>query len=58
MDKLLLRVEEVAELLGVGRTRVYQLIREGELASIKIDGSRRVPTTAVEQYLVRLLDVA
>lgn len=58
MDKLLLRVEEVAELLDVGRTRVYQLIRCGELRSIKIGGSRRIPSTAVQHYLDQLLDAA
>jgi excisionase family DNA binding protein len=58
MDKLLLRVEEVAELLDVGRTRVYQLISCGDLRSIKIGGSRRIPSTAVQHYLDRMLDGA
>jgi hypothetical protein len=29
LDKLLLRVDEAAEMLGVGRTRVYALIGSG-----------------------------
>lgn len=56
MDKLLLRVEEVAELLDVGRTRVYDLIRSGELQSVKIGGSRRIPPAALQRYLDRLLE--
>jgi excisionase family DNA binding protein len=58
VDKLLLRVEEVAEVLDVGRTRVYQLIKVGELRSLKIGGSRRIPSTAVQEYLDRLMDPA
>ena len=54
MDKLLLRVEDVAELLGIGRTRVYLLIKCGDLDSVKIGGSRRVPSTALQRYLDRL----
>ena len=58
MDKLLLRAEEVTELLDIGRTCVYDLIRTGDLRSVKIGGSRRVPSTAVQQYLDHLLDGA
>jgi excisionase family DNA binding protein len=32
MDKLLLTPEEVAELLGIGRTKVYELTRLSHLA--------------------------
>ncbi len=53
--KLLLRVEEVAQLLGIGRTRIYHLIASGELASVKIGGSRRVPTAAVHRYVAGLV---
>lgn len=56
MEKLLLRVEEVAEVLDIGRTRVYHLIKVGELRSLKIGGSRRIPSTAVQEYLDRLMD--
>jgi excisionase family DNA binding protein len=55
--KLLLRVEEVAQLLEIGRTRVYHLIASGELASVKIGGSRRVPTAAVHRYVAGLVHV-
>lgn len=58
MDKLLLRVEDVADLLAIGRTSVYTLIKAGELASVKIGGSRRVPSTAVQHYLDRMLERA
>ena len=49
--RLLLRPEEVAQALGVGRTTVFELIRAGELRSVKIGKSRRIPTDAVREYV-------
>jgi excisionase family DNA binding protein len=56
MDKLLLRAEEVAELIGVGRTKVYELIGSGLIRSVKIGNCRRVPRVALEEFVVALLD--
>jgi excisionase family DNA binding protein len=53
-ERLLLRPEEVAGILGVGRTKVFELIRTGELRSIKLGRSRRVSTEAVASYVRRL----
>ncbi len=54
--KLLYRVEEVAKLLDVGRTAVFDLVRSGELASVKIGGARRIPRQAVDDYITHLLE--
>ena len=54
MNKLLLTPEEVAEVLGIGRTKVYELMRLGLIESVKIDGCRRIPTVAVHDYVERL----
>ncbi|TKG65759.1 helix-turn-helix domain-containing protein [Prauserella endophytica] len=51
MEPVLLRVEEAARLLGIGRTRVYDLIRLGLLQSVKVFGARRVPRDAVDAYV-------
>jgi excisionase family DNA binding protein len=51
---LLLRPEEAAAALRVGRTRVYELIRTGELRSVKIGHLRRVSATALAEYLAHL----
>jgi excisionase family DNA binding protein len=56
MEPLLLTPEEAAEALRIGRAKVYDLIRNHELRSIKIGGSRRVPRTALEEYVAALLD--
>ncbi|NAZ80803.1 helix-turn-helix domain-containing protein [Kineococcus sp. R8] len=54
MEKLLLSPEEAAEVLGVGRSTVYDLMRMRLLPSVKIGRSRRIPVEALRQYVQRL----
>lgn len=54
MEKLLLKPEEAAEVLSIGRSKVYELIGTGELASVRIGTSRRVPTDALVEFVSRL----
>jgi excisionase family DNA binding protein len=56
-DLQLFTVVEVAELLGIGRSKVYELLYKGELKSVKIGGSRRVRYSDLGEY-VRYLDDA
>lgn len=49
--RLMLTAEEAARRLAVGRTAVYALIKSGELATVLIGRSRRVPTEALEEYV-------
>ncbi|MFE6387663.1 helix-turn-helix domain-containing protein [Nocardiopsis dassonvillei] len=54
-EKKLLRVEEAAALLGIGRTRAFEQIRLGRLRSVKIGTSRLVPAVALDEYVALLL---
>lgn len=54
--RLLLTVEEAADALRIGRSKVFDLIRCGELDSVKIGRLRRVPEDAVHTFMRRLLD--
>lgn len=45
---LLVRPEEVARLLGISRTRTYELLRTGQLKSIKLGRARRVRRCDIE----------
>jgi excisionase family DNA binding protein len=56
--KLLLTPEEAAVMLSVGRTRVYELIANGELAAVRIGRSRRIPVLVVEGFVRQLLEDA
>ena len=46
----LLKVEEVADILGVSRVKVYLLLRNG-LPSVKIDGARRFQPDKVQAWI-------
>jgi excisionase family DNA binding protein len=52
---LLLTAEEAAEELRIGRTRMYALIASGEVVSVKVGGSRRVPYDELAAYIKRLV---
>ena len=38
MDRLLLRPAEAAEAIGIGRSKVYELLASGDLPSIRVGG--------------------
>ncbi len=48
---LLLSVEQVARALGIGRSKTYELIAAGELETVHIGRSVRVPVDAVERFV-------
>jgi excisionase family DNA binding protein len=49
----LLKVADVMERLQLGKSKVFELLARGELESIKIDGARRVPEEAVDDFIAR-----
>ncbi len=51
MEKLLVRPSEAAEILGLGRSKVYAMLASGELPSVRIGKSVRVPTQALRQWV-------
>lgn len=53
-DEHYLRPRDIAETLGVHRTTVYKMIKEGELPHVKIGKAVRVPARAFEVYKQRL----
>ena len=48
--KKLLKVEEVADILGVSRVKVYLLLRN-DLPSVKIDGARRFQPDKLQAWI-------
>lgn len=56
MDKLLLRPVEAAEAIGIGRSKVYELIASGELPSVRIGASVRVPVEALRAWIAEQLE--
>ena len=56
--KLLVTPEEAAEILSVGRTRIFELMSSGQLRSVRIRRSRRIPLAALEQLVKQLVEEA
>jgi excisionase family DNA binding protein len=52
--KLQLRPEEAANLLSIGWSKVYELIGTGELASVRIGASQRIPAEALSEFVRQL----
>jgi len=49
----LLRAEEVALVLGIGRSKVFELLRAGELPVIRLGRSVRIPRRALDEWIER-----
>jgi excisionase family DNA binding protein len=52
--RLLLTVEQAAQRLGIGRTLMYALVRDGEIESVQIGRLRRIPADALSRYVDQL----
>ena len=50
---LVLRVEDLMPVLDIGRNTAYELIRCGQIRSIKVGRQIRVPKEAVAEFLSR-----
>jgi excisionase family DNA binding protein len=51
MDIELLRVSEAAALLGIGRTKCYELVAAARIPVIRIDGVVRIPKAALLAWI-------
>lgn len=52
----LVTVDELATTLSIGRTVAWELVRKRKIRSVKIGRTRRVPVTAIQEYIEQLLD--
>lgn len=52
LDPICVRVNDAARMIGVGRTKLYELIASGEIETVKLGKATRI-TTASLQELVR-----
>lgn len=53
--KVLYTVADVAAMLSIGRTATWELVRKGTIRSVRIGRTRRVPMSAIHEYVERLL---
>ena len=55
LSRLLLTVPEAAGALAISRSKFYELLAVGAIASVRVDGSRRIPLSALESYVAALM---
>lgn len=48
---LVLRVEDLMPVLGIGRNSAYELVRNGQIKSIKVGTQYRVPRDALAEFI-------
>jgi excisionase family DNA binding protein len=51
MEKLLYSPREAAELLSISRTKLYELMAAGDICSIRVGRSRRIPLDALRSFV-------
>ena len=52
-EPVVITVATAAAMLSIGRSRVYELIASGDLASVKLGASRRVTIKSIRNLLAR-----
>ena len=48
---LVLRVEDLMPVLDIGRNTAYELVRSGQIRSVRVGRQIRVPKDAIREYL-------
>ena len=48
---LVLHVEDLMPILGIGRNTAYALVRSGQIRGIRLGRKIRIPRDAVEEFL-------
>jgi excisionase family DNA binding protein len=52
----LLTIVDAARLLGISRSKLYELLADGELPSVRIGRTRRISTSDLEEFVVAHTD--
>jgi excisionase family DNA binding protein len=50
-EPALVRIEPACRYLDVGRSKLYELIREGKLEAVKIGKSARITTASLKRFV-------
>lgn len=55
LSKLAYSVDESCSTLSIGRTVLFDLLRRGEITSVKIGRRRLIPASSLDEYVARLV---
>lgn len=53
--RVMLTVEAAAERLSISRTRMYALIKAGDVTSVRVGRLRRIPGVAIDEFIANLI---
>ncbi len=56
MNQLLHKPEAAADLLDIGRSKIFELMQSGEIPSVRIGRSRRISHDSLVAYVARITD--
>ncbi len=54
MEKILLKIPEAAELIGLGRSKAYELAATGEWPTVRIGRAVRIPLAGLREWVAKL----
>ena len=55
MDSLLMNAKDVCATLGIGKSKLWEMVGDQVLTPVHIGRSTKFPRTAVENYVARLV---
>ena len=53
LDPICIRVNDAARMIGVGRTKLYELIASGEIETVKLGKATRITTASLQELIRR-----
>ena len=53
VEPICVRINDAARMIGIGRTKLYELISTGELEAVKIGKATRVTTASIHELVSR-----
>lgn len=53
LDPICVRVNDAARMIGVGRTKLYELIAAGEIETVKLGKATRITTASLHDLIRR-----
>lgn len=53
IDPICVKINDAARMIGVGRTKLYELIASGEVETVKLGKSTRVITASLHRLVMR-----
>ena len=53
IEPICVRVNDAARMIGIGRTKLYELIANGELETVKLGKATRITTASLHRLVER-----